>query len=142
MALAEACYLTGHEQAGEQILAHAVQNAPEDARVHGQARAVLRAAGKSDEHGDALIETNQRQVILLNVLNIFGQLIGITPPSRGYFHYFQFIDIAREGSLSNTKSFLYQYFQKHFLTIDVGSLQYLFYYFMPVVLSHLCINIQ
>lgn len=66
MALAEACYLTGHEQAGEQILAHAVQNAPEDARVHGQARAVLRAAGKSDEHGDALIETNQRQVILLN----------------------------------------------------------------------------
>ena len=66
MALAEACYLTGHEQAGEQILAHAVQNAPEDARVHAQARAVLRAAGKSDEHGDALIETNQRQVILLN----------------------------------------------------------------------------
>jgi tetratricopeptide (TPR) repeat protein len=66
MALAEACYLTGHEQAGEQILAHAVQNAPEDTRVHGQARAVLRAAGKSDQHSDALIETNQRQVILLN----------------------------------------------------------------------------
>jgi len=66
MAIAEACYLTGHEQAGEKMLAHAVQNAPEDQRVHGQARAVLRAAGKSDEHGDALIETNQRQVILLN----------------------------------------------------------------------------
>jgi tetratricopeptide (TPR) repeat protein len=66
MALAEACYVTGHEVAGEQILSHAVQNAPEDARVHHQARAVLRAAGKSVEHGDALIETNQRQVILLN----------------------------------------------------------------------------